>query len=361
MVAIIAVLVALLMPSVQSARESARRTQCANNLKQIALATLLCASGGSDRLPVGAIYKPMPPSPTQWIGSYPGLFATLLPHIEQSALYDRVNFDRSALNSTAVSADPVNTAVGSTFIPQYFCPSYRGNQTWTNSLNPTPARVLTYQGVAGALRISGTTFQGLLGVPAAGDHTKSNASEYSTYLNLAIWQGNTPMNGLFNWNLPRAIGSVRDGMSNTFMFGEFVHADADPTSSYGAPNGGNVRGWLAGGTGETQRAALAFKAVYYAALNAPIQRARNNGPHDRATGKVTNGDAWYNHLPFGSHHPNGGTFAFGDGRVTFIDDSIDFETYRNLASCNGVDGGDEKSLRPRHRSERTPVTKRLAG
>ncbi|MFN9941327.1 MAG: H-X9-DG-CTERM domain-containing protein [bacterium] len=62
---------------------------------------------------------------------------------------------------------------------------------------------------------------------------------------------------------------------------------------------------------------------------------------------MTNGDAWFNHLPFGSHHTNGGNFALGDGRLMFIDDSIDFELYRDLASCNGGDGGDENSLRPR--------------
>ena len=155
------------------------------------------------------------------------------------------------------------------------------------------------------------------------------------------------MNGLFNWNRSRPIASVHDGMSNTFMFGEFVHADSNPTSSYSADKGGSVRVWLAGGTSDSHRASLAFKAVYYSALNAPVQRAVRNSPQNTATGVVTNGDAWFNHLPFGSHHTNGGNFAFGDGRVMFIDDSIDFELYRDLASCNGRDGGDENSLRPR--------------
>jgi prepilin-type processing-associated H-X9-DG protein len=111
-----------------------------------------------------------------------------------------------------------------------------------------------------------------------------------------------------------------------------------------------VAGWLAGGSVEDQRAAQAFKAVYYSGMNASVQRALDTSPQNLATGVVTNGDAWYNHLPFGSHHQTGGNFAFGDGRVTFIDDSIDFELYRDLASCNGVDGGDVNSLRPRDTS-----------
>ena len=64
--------------------------------------------------------------------------------------------------------------------------------------------------------------------------------------------GNTPMNGLFGWNYPRAIGAVRDGMSNTLMFGEFVHADMLPASpgNFREGTGGAVRPWLPGGTSD---------------------------------------------------------------------------------------------------------------
>jgi prepilin-type N-terminal cleavage/methylation domain-containing protein len=124
-IAIIAVLVALLLPAVQSAREAARRSQCKSNIKQIGLA--LHNYEGT--------HKVFPPSSTSTFGKgvwgYPGTgptdknihlhsFASLiLPNIEQSNIYNAINYNVSAL-------DPANRVIASTNIQLYKCPSYAG-------------------------------------------------------------------------------------------------------------------------------------------------------------------------------------------------------------------------------------------
>jgi prepilin-type N-terminal cleavage/methylation domain-containing protein len=313
-VAIIAILVALLIPAAQAVRESARRTQCANNIKQIALATLSQATSDGDRLPVGSIVRTNPVG-GRLQASWPGLFATILPRIEQTNLYDQVNFSGPAMKPNWAGGgpvDPANATVRMTGVPQYLCPSYRWRATWANSSDS--GAVIVYQGVGGALR---------------GGETLPPENMSQSPPSRAL--GHTPLNGLFGWNKTRAIAAVHDGMSNTLMFGEFVHADllpVSPPSPYRPDNGGNVRIWLAGGSGEetSQSGSFAFKAVNGCALNAVVNR--NNG-------RYPNPAAYFNHLPFGSHHIGGANFALGDGRVTFVDDGIEFALYKDLASCNG--------------------------
>ena len=314
-VAIIALLVALLIPAVQAAREAARRTQCANNIKQIALATLHQASSDSDRLPVGSFVHGATPQDTTPQASWPGLFATILPRIDQTNLFERVNFSGRSLSvpkNPSKPVDPTNASIRLTIVPQYICPSYRWTATWANTTDS--GAVTVYQGVGGALR---------------GSETKVTLGEENFSQDSSKMLGNTPLNGLFGWNKRRAIAVVHDGMSNTLMFGEFVHADTQATSPYLPGNGGNVRPWLAGGSAEekSQSGSLAFKSVNGCALNAVVNR-KNNGIYP-------NPAAYFNHLPFGSHHPGGANFALGDGRVSFVDDAIDFPLYKDLASCNG--------------------------
>src|SRR5262249_36698571 len=115
-IAIIAVLIALLLPAVQSAREAARRAQCTNNLKQIALAatnyesTNGCFPGGSYS---GTLFNP-----PHW-STYPenfSCFARMLGFFEQGAMYNAINFSLS-------SADYANLTVCGVRISSLICPS----------------------------------------------------------------------------------------------------------------------------------------------------------------------------------------------------------------------------------------------
>ena len=113
-IAIIAVLIALLLPAVQSAREAARRAQCANNLKQIGLAVHNYHSTVNS-LPWGD-----GPWWIEW-----SAHTLLLPYIEQGPIYNAINFvDTQSLGQTPMPNDnPANTTAEYTVISGFLCPS----------------------------------------------------------------------------------------------------------------------------------------------------------------------------------------------------------------------------------------------
>ena len=115
-IAIIGVLMALLLPAIQAAREAARRSQCSNNLKQFGLATAHYLGAKGDRLPSGGIQDNM------WgglSGNYRGVtfFVYLLPHMEQQTIYSRWDFKDLTKNSLGPNA------LTATIIDTLLCPS----------------------------------------------------------------------------------------------------------------------------------------------------------------------------------------------------------------------------------------------
>lgn len=116
-IAIIAILIGLLLPAVQRARESARQTQCKNNLKQYGLAMHNYHDVHS-RLPPGSIGTLSPPFgvPTRWYGNGFGWQALLLPYLDQAALYNHFDFNRNV-------SDPMNSPLAATVLPFTTCPS----------------------------------------------------------------------------------------------------------------------------------------------------------------------------------------------------------------------------------------------
>lgn len=105
-IAIIAILIALLLPAVQQARESARRTQCSNNLKQIGLA-IHNYHDTHNRFPLSSIDATLGRS---------GIFASILPFLDQGNTYQQYNFSLG-------NSDPANLVAVSQRIPAYLCPT----------------------------------------------------------------------------------------------------------------------------------------------------------------------------------------------------------------------------------------------
>ena len=111
-IAIIAVLIGLLVPAVQKVRDAAARTQCQNNLKQLALAGMAYESTNGHLPGFGATW--------QWGYSSQ---AYLLPYVEQANLGDLIDFSQPLLLDTYATFNPVNQQAAQTLLPLLLCPS----------------------------------------------------------------------------------------------------------------------------------------------------------------------------------------------------------------------------------------------
>jgi len=270
---------------VQAAREAARRGQCSNNLKQVGLAIHNFMGEHDQRLPMGVR-----------VPDRCGLFTYLLPYMEEQALYDRIELAKEPWDSA-------NETIYYTPIGPYTCPSYRGDSvvSGTDPTDVMTGALVTYQGVGGQY-------------PARTGVSVTTSSD-----------GDMPEDGAFGWRVKRRARDVLDGLSNTLFVGEFVHGNTDSSPSAGIP--GNVRAWLRANRGTSvDTSSCSFKVVEFA-INAKVNR-------DDST--VT-----FNHLPMGSHHPNGAQFLVGDGSVHFLSENIDLDLYKALAT---VDGGESANL-----------------
>jgi prepilin-type N-terminal cleavage/methylation domain-containing protein len=272
-IAIIAVLIALLLPAVQQARESARRTQCRNNLKQLGLALHnyhdlyntfppLTVFSGSDTVPVM----------TATNQAAFGWTAFLLPQIDQSPLFNQL-----AVNSVELHVGlqtPATRPLTQTAIPAFRCPSDIAPNTNT----------------------SRTFSNAIYGNFAAGtsNYVANMGTQWSTAQN--VLNNNAALHDPFGvfWT-PSKIGlrDITDGASNTFLVGERDWA--------------NLAGVWVGtrnynGTGDVGLRQVGGTVV------AKLNEVSANG---------TGG--------FSSQHVGGGHFLFGDGRVQFLSENISFD------------------------------------
>lgn len=190
-IAIIGVLVALLLPAVQSAREAARRMQCANNVRQISLAVHNYHDS----------HKYLPPASTNASLSGSSAFAAILPYIEQANLYSQYDFSKG--NSEAVNLQAVSQR-----IKAYICPSCFF------------ARKVPISGCDANDRAPGTY-----------GFSTSTSDPYSLS-DGAIVNANTPLT---------RFASISDGTSNTFLVGEAHWGFRDYAFTSG-PCTGQVRG-----------------------------------------------------------------------------------------------------------------------
>jgi prepilin-type N-terminal cleavage/methylation domain-containing protein len=301
-IAIIGILVALLLPAIQSAREAARRAQCGNNLKQMGLAAQNYASTRKE-LPVG--YGRTVDHVLKNVNFVKeGLFTTILPYMEEQAVYDIVDFDYYSA-SLSFAQDPARDKL----VESYICPGWPDPRVTSSAPADYEYQLgaaLTYTGVGGAVQ---------------NDGEKLVASAF----------GPVPDNGAFLLkeerinNRPRVIGipcrlsQITDGQSNSFLIGEFVHRNCRFGSFTEEPPG-NVRPWYLSGY---QDAPYAFRIL-------------ENPPNVC----VSRADINFNYLPMGSFHPGITQFAFVDGSVHIIADDIDLEVYKDIATVNGGEVAD---------------------
>lgn len=325
-IAIIGMLVGLLLPAVQQARAAARLTMCTNNIHQLALAVQNYESArkefppgvdGTDYYTSGTPDRSGHGSKAGQ-GSY-GLFANILPYVDQMPLYQMIDFDVAARDYQQGSRK--NTATGQalmqTVISAYMCPDYSQAKIGTVSGNFYGA-VSCYAGCAGVKWTSS-------------DNSNKGAKDKNNYKVTteveSSSEGNISRNGMFFWGGTVKMRMVKDGLSNTFMLLETTPKKAINLSGYrwaaGSTSQGTclTRNWLLG-------ANITGKALYDARQ---LQLELNKPPTSNL------GGAPFNDQMVGSEHSGGAVFAMGDGSSKFIVDGIDFYTYRILATRNGED------------------------
>ncbi|MCA9179250.1 MAG: DUF1559 domain-containing protein [Planctomycetales bacterium] len=299
-IAIIGVLVALLLPAVQAAREAARRMSCSNNVKQLALA---CQNYHDN-------HKKFPLNYATWgtvvpqNGKSVSWITSILPFIEQQPLYDQVDFAYGVSNDPRPA--PNNATVAATSLEALHCPSDSGHEgTLSGRANIGGTwGVNNYKGCAGSNWAWGN-FQ-----VTSGPFVFTPYGDNSNGLDVG--------NGvLFRNNGPRTpiqatMASVKDGTSNTFIVGECV------------PNWCTHTWWF-WPNGSTATAAVP--------LNAPAQ-CTNTGRRDADLFNCR-GD-WPNNYSFMSRHPAGAMFGLVDGSVRFVSETVDLQIYRAYGSM--VDG-----------------------
>ncbi len=298
-IAIIGILIALLLPAVQAAREAARRMACSNNLRQIALATHNFESANK-HLPTNLI------SATSGRDSTPGMFLLIMPYMEEDAIADEVDA------TVAISRDP-NVTYAQIQPTAFQCPSVP-EDLFLDPFGPGDDRTYgstSYVAVNGA----GRDCQRIDAVNGLGT---SQCGWYAT-------------DGLYAPGKQIAFRHVTDGTSHSLAFGERNY---------------QIRGWIkpvfpAGHSANLfcTTNSLNVAVSDYGIVNDHTQvgwyRHDSNAP-----GGWGSGELFLNHLPFGSNHPAGAHFAYADGSVHFLPEDTDLVVLRNRATIAGGENVD---------------------
>lgn len=318
---IISVLLALILPAIQNAREAARRTQCMNRLRNLSVAML----GNLEtyrRYPAAAYWgggiKTAPGPHHNWV-------VQLLPWLDRTDLYDRWDIERLATQAP-------NNDLATVGLEVLVCPS-DSSATATGDLS-----YALNGGIGESDYVSGVhdcivdPFGGLLDLNGNGlvclgtGIDDGNPSDRALYKKLGLFfnenwkfQGSTGYQGTRRHHIP---ASVTDGFSNTLMLTENVRTGADA-----------VAGWA---TCDSRRTKVYFSSeICYSGVctpgNTDLTQANSDGRGINAGRGLAEGQAPWP----ASEHPGGVNMAFADGSVQFVAEDIDGVVYFQMFTPQG--------------------------
>jgi len=305
-IAIIGILIALLLPAVQAAREAARRSQCTNNLKQIGLAMHNYHDS----------FKSFP-SGNVTIGHGPTGWVLILSYLEQGALRDSLVFNTNSYYFASTASDP-NMGLNGMALKALLCPSSPLDVTGTIdcascTVAPTTGRKLL---LTSYVMISG------------GD-------DHSTTDHTAI-RGPVSAGGVFIKNRAFSFRDIRDGTSNTMMIGEQsdwgrtstgTRTEIRPQSASGAWMGHNSS-TNPNGNGTYPTDTNGARCFNLTTVAVPIGTKDYLTPSSGLPG-TRREDC---NTPIQSAHPGGANILLGDGSVRFLSETIPLPTARHLAN-----------------------------
>lgn len=296
-ITIIGILIALLLPAVQAAREAARRMQCTNNMKQIGIALHNYATAHGS-MPMGGIKS------IDW----PHTLYFLLPYMENQPLYDVLKEMQDA-GITPYTDTPEaialwrSSGVENLSIPGYLCPSdsmggnTKGGIFAGNSADMPKTYTVNYQPVFSG-RNMGESLQDQPGGTLSSD-----------------------LRAVFGWDRGASFADIRDGLSNTLAFAEYLTGMPD-----------DIRGWPVSGWSSSQFIHVSLTPntsandlmIGYQGFCLPQNNQPSlNLPCDSASTNPCTAASR-------SRHPGGVNGLLCDGSVHFIGDSIDSDTWRQL-------------------------------
>lgn len=298
-IAIIGILIALLLPAVQAAREAARRTQCSNNLKQIALA-LQNHHTTRKSFPSGAIVT----SGNQYLDNKKPWPVAILPYIEEGTLSQLWD---DSVRAVAPGLNNGNDIVRKTHVATYVCPSSR----ITSDLRLAPLHDggvgVTYA-PGSYVGVSGKSLGNSVDCPDGCGNWDWSQSNYQPLVD----KGHLNWRGILHLThgqlRPIKIAQITDGTSKTLLIGE-RHLPSEPryAALWACPLGAYVLGAMMPSPWMLQATETASCEAEYPAFH------------------CTRG--------FGSYHPGGFmNFAYGDGSVRGISTVIDMKVLMGLAS-----------------------------
>jgi prepilin-type N-terminal cleavage/methylation domain-containing protein len=326
-IAIIGILVALLLPAIQAAREAARRSSCTNNLKQLGIAIQMYTDTHKE-LPGGAHLWAATSAPPK-CDRCGTIHMFLLPYIEEQALYNSFNFKTpDPVTGTDAQKFPDGRLIGSTVVATFICPSETRREGTEVRFEPTgnlTADQLKTYALSNYAASRGPTRH--IDGPAPCALTITWNQQFGQFA-VNPPPGSTP--GKLSWRYPDSGGNVADWVQFGGPFTRFAYHVKLKQITDGLSHTifmGEVR------IGCSQHAAEGWAWSHSGnGLISTLVPINYDSCSENTMANCGYWGTWSSSLGFKSSHPGGAQFVFGDASVQFLPDSIDPWVYNVMGA-----------------------------